>query len=209
MRELRYVLFLTCATVASCADNGSETTSQDEISNVELVLVQEECRQGGEVEAFGETWLLAEAAPNEWRDDFPVAGVVGSRNGPTAVFEANSVQLSLIQRGGGVGKDDGCTLWQDDELDGDAVEADLVLVQEECRQGGEVEAFGETWLLAEPAPEEWYGQFPIPGIVSPGNGPTAVFVARGADLELIEKSVGSESEPPCTEWANANLVGEG
>ena len=120
MRELRYVLFLTCATVASCADNGSETTSQDEISNVELVLVQEECRQGGEVEAFG-----------------------------------------------------------------------------------------ETWLLAEPAPEEWYGQFPIPGIVSPGNGPTAVFVARGADLELIEKSVGSESEPPCTEWANANLVGEG
>ena len=128
-----------------------------------------------------------------------MSGVVASRSGPTAVFMANGVELNLIQRGGGVGKDDVCTLWGSDDLGEAGDEADLQLIQEECREGGEVEALGETWLLAEAAPEEWRDEFPVSGAII-RDGPLAVFEARGVQLDMIQMGGGVGKEDGCTLW---------
>jgi|GEM_PF-6453146 len=77
----------------------------------ELVVTNADCREGAWVGAFGETWLLAEPAPNEWHGEFPIAGTVRSGFGARATFISDGFELDLVQRGGGLAKQDSCTMW--------------------------------------------------------------------------------------------------
>ena len=78
----------------------------------ELMLNDTGCRNDGQVSAFGETWLLSEPVPNDWRELLPMTGEVRSGFGDRATFSANGVELDLIKEGGNMSREDSCPIWE-------------------------------------------------------------------------------------------------
>jgi len=92
-------------TLLGCGSQQTQTAS--------LIMDMSKCRNQGTVEIDGADWILAESAPNEWRNQFPKKGSVTLEDDISAIFSAEGIDLKLAAPGQGIKQV--CTAWYDEE----------------------------------------------------------------------------------------------
>ena len=83
-----------------------------------------------------------------------------------------------------------------DETTVDEVKATLVVDTEECRNGGSLDSFDRTWVLAEAVPFDWQDLVPIDGTVRVRDEQNLIFTARGVGVRVTTGDTLAE----CVTW---------